>query len=90
MNIEVKKEDILKIGGTTFELKGCTAFVIDSDSSFWIQEIFLRNILKTFSEEYKITSIEDYELDENEFFVTKMLVTTDLPWEVYEQLNHTF
>ena len=90
MNIEVKKEDILKIGGTTFELNGCTAFVIDSDSSFWIQEIFLRNILKTFSEEYKITSIEDYELDENEFFVTKMLVTTDLPWEVYEQLNHTF
>ena len=91
MNIEVKKEDILKIGDTTCPLDGYTAFILNSnDNSFWIKEIFLSNILRTFPKEYKIFSIEDFELDEKGYEVTKLVIKTDLPWEVLEQLNHTF
>lgn len=91
MNIEVKKEDILKIGDTTCPLDGYAAFILNSnDDSFWIKEIFLRNILRAFPKEYKIVSIEDFELDEKGYEVTKLVIKTDLPWEVLEQLNDTF
>ena len=91
MNIEVKKEDILKMGDTIYPLDGYAAFILNSnDDSFWIKEIFLRNILRAFPKEYKIVSIEDFELDEKGYEVTKLVIKTDLPWEVLEQLNDTF
>ena len=52
MNIEVKKEDIKKIGNTKYNEGGFLAIVCDGDTSN-IEEILLRTILKCFGDEYK-------------------------------------
>lgn len=88
MIVEVQKEDILKIGDTVFEVNGFTTFVMSSNDSLWIKEILLRNILKIFSDDCQITNIEDYELDDNNYEVTKQIIMTNLPWEEYERLAH--
>ena len=54
MNIEVKKEDIKKIGNTKYNEGGFLAIVCDGDTSN-IEEILLRTILKCFGDEYKVT-----------------------------------
>ena len=91
MIVEVEKEDIFKISDTIFPIDGCTAFKLSSDdNAFGIKEILLRNILKTFSEQYKIVSVEDFELDRNGFEVVSLIIKTNLPWEAVESLNNTY
>ena len=53
MNIEVKKEDIKKIGNTKYNEGGFLAIVCDGDT-FSIEEILLKSILKCFGDEYKV------------------------------------
>ena len=89
MVVEVQKEDILKIGDTIFNLEGFTMLIIENDNSFWVKEILLRNILKAFFNNYQITSIEDYELDQDGYEVTKLIIKTNLPWEEFQKLKHT-
>lgn len=72
---------------TVFHLDGYVTFKLNSDdSSFWIKEIFIRNILTLFGESYHITSIEDYELDDNGYEVVSLIIKTNLPWEEIENL----
>lgn len=90
MVVEVQKEDILKIGDTTFNIEGFTMLIIENDNSFWIKELLLRNILKSFSNNYQITSIEDYELDKVGYEVTKLIVRTNLPGGGSQKLEHIY
>lgn len=88
MKIEVEKEDILKISDTLFPIDGYTSFRLSSeDSAFGIKEIFIRNILTLFGESYHITSIEDYELDNDGYEVISLVIKTNLPWKEIENLT---
>ena len=88
MKIEVEKEDILKISDTLFPIDGYTSFQLSSeDSTFGIKEIFIRNILTLFGESYHITSIEDYELDNDGYEVISLVIKTNLPWKEIENLT---
>ena len=49
MELFLYKDDIKKIGHTHYNNNGFVTFVLDGTSdSFWIEMIFLRNILKLF------------------------------------------
>lgn len=78
MNVEVIKEDIKRIGHTTYSEDGNTAIICDGDS-YNLEAILLRNILKCFGEEYKILSETDYGEDD-------ILIITNLPFETYMAL----
>jgi len=79
MNLIVGKEDIKKIGHTTYEEDGNTVIVCSIDTAN-IEEILLRSILKCFGDEYEIISSKDgYEDDDILFF-------TNLPFETYMSL----
>jgi hypothetical protein len=86
MNIEVKKEDIKKIGNTKYNEGGFLAIVCNGDTSN-IEEILLRSILKCFGDEYKVIKTEDYiwENDEGEV-VYEILYVTNLPYELFEKI----
>ena len=86
MNIEVKKEDIKKIGNTKYNEGGFLAIVCDGDTSN-IEEILLRSILKCFGDDYKVIKTEDYiwENDEGEE-VYEILYVTNLPYELFEKI----
>ena len=58
MNIEVEKNDIMKIGYKRINFAGVLGIVSDSDTAN-VEEILLRCILKCFGETYIITKIED-------------------------------
>ncbi len=86
MNIEVKKDDIKKIGHTCYNEGGFLAIVCDGDTSS-IEEILLRSILKCFGDEYMVIKTEDYiwENDEGEV-VYEILYVTNLPYELFEKI----
>ena len=45
ITLEVQKEDIKKLGHTTFQEDGLTSFLFDvDDDTFWIQEIIMRKL----------------------------------------------
>jgi hypothetical protein len=79
--LEVQKEDITKLGHTTFQEDGLTSLLFDvDDDTFWIQEIFMRNVLKDISPDYKILSIDDF-TDED------VVIRTNLPWDEYMKIE---
>ena len=87
MNIEVEKEDILKMSDTIFPIDGFTVFELSSeDDAFWLKEILIRNIIRCFGS-YKIVSVEDYKLDSNGFEVVSLIIKTDLTWDFVCQLS---
>lgn len=89
MEIELKKTDILHMGDTIFPIEGLTMFKLRSDdTAFWLTEIFIRNILILFGD-YEITDIRDYELDDNGYEVTSLIIETNLPWEEIENIKST-
>lgn len=87
MNIDVKKEDIKKIGNAKYNEGGFLAIMCDGDTCN-IEEILLRSILKCFGDDYKVIKTEDYiwENDEEEV-VFEILFITNLPYEVYEKIK---
>ena len=87
MNIEVKKEDIKKIGNTKYNEGGFLAIVCDGDTSN-IEEILLRSILKCFGDEYKIikTEVFIWKNEEGEEEVFDILYITNLPYELFEKI----
>ena len=87
MNIDVKKEDIKKIGNTKYNEGGFLAIVCDGDTCN-IEEILLRSILKCFRDDYKVIKTEDYiwENDEGEV-VYEILYVTNLPYELFEKIE---
>ena len=86
MNIDVKKEDIKKIGNTKYNEGGFLAIICNGDTSN-IEEILLRSILKCFGDDYKVIKTEDYiwENDEGEV-VYEILYVTNLPYELFEKI----
>ena len=87
MNIDVKKEDIKKIGNTKYNEGGFLAIICDGDTCN-IEEILLRSILKCFGDDYKVIKTEDYiwENDEEEV-VFDILFITNLPYEIYDMIK---
>lgn len=79
-NLTVTKTDISKIGHTVFNDESGCSFVCHKET-FWIEEIFLRNILELFGEDYKITGTF---VDEDENGVESVVFTTNFPNELYE------
>ena len=87
MNIDVKKEDIKKIGNTKYNEGGFLAIICDGDTCN-IEEILLRSILKCFGDEYKITETKDFTIwgDRGEEDIFNILFVTNLPYEMYEMI----
>ena len=87
MNIDVKKEDIKKIGNTKYNEGGFLAIICDGDTCN-IEEILLRSILKCFGDDYKVIKTEDFiwENDEGEV-VYEILYVTNLPYEIYDMIK---
>lgn len=87
MNIDVKKEDIKKIGNTKYNEGGFLAIICDGDTCN-IEEILLRSILKCFGDDYKVIKTEDYiwENDEGEV-VYEILYVTNLPYEISDMIK---
>ncbi len=86
MNIEVKKDDIKKIGHTCYNEGGFLAIVCDGDT-FSIEEILLKSILKCFSDEYKVIKVKDDIWENiNGEEVYDILLITNLPYEIFEKI----
>ena len=81
MIFELIKSDILFIGGTVCHNgEGNCVFVFyEDDNAYRIEYIFLRNILRLFGQQYRITSEGEY-FDEIEGLTIHL--TTNLPWEI--------
>ena len=87
MNIDVKKEDIKKIGNTKYNEGGFLAIICDGDTCN-IEEILLRSILKCFGDDYKVIKTEDYVWENiNGEEVYDILFITNLPYEIYDMIK---
>ena len=88
MHLELIKSDIHRIGGATYQDDegNCVFVFYEDDVAYQIEYIFLRNLLKLFGEQYRITSEDEYVEEGDELVIH---LTTKLPWkeymEVYEQ-----
>ena len=82
MNLSTTKSDIRFIGDSVCPNdNGNCVFVFYGDhDAYGIEYIFLRNILKLFGQQYRITSEDEY-FDEKEGLVIHL--TTNLPWEMF-------
>ena len=89
MELELYKEDIMKLGDAIFPMKDCVVIEIFSrDDTVWITEILLRNVLKLFGEDYKVISFDELTPeDDNEVEVASMFFVTNLPWKEIEGLG---
>ena len=87
MELELFKSDIVRIGGAAYhnDEDNCVIVFYEDDVAYQIEYIFLRNILKLFGQQYRITSEDEY-IDEKEGLVIHL--TTNLPWEIY-MAEHT-
>lgn len=89
MNVQVEKADIKKIGNTAFNQNGNLAIVCNGETSN-IEEILLRSILKCFGEDYKVISSEDnIWVNVKGEEVYDILFTTNLPYELFEEVWHS-
>lgn len=86
MNLNVKKEDIKKIGHTCYNENGSLAIICDGETSN-IEAILLRSILKCFGDEYKVIKSEDHIWgDINGEEIYDILFVTNLPYEMYKKI----
>ncbi|MBR5119329.1 MAG: hypothetical protein IK100_11910 [Muribaculaceae bacterium] len=86
MNIDVKKEDIRRIGNAWYNEDGYLAILCDGDTSN-IEAILLRSILKCFGDEYKVIKSEEYIWEDiNGDVVYDILLITNLPYEKYKKI----
>lgn len=87
MNIQLKKSDINKIGITIYpknKNSGNTIFICDLKTAN-IEEIFLRNILNSMG--YSILEVNDWNYDYDCNEIDSIQFVTNLPWEVYININ---
>lgn len=81
-NMKLLKEDIKKIGHTLYQENNCLCVCCNIELSN-IEEIFLRNILNLFGEEYHIIAEEEY--FEGNGDITHVF-KTNLPYNYFEEL----
>ena len=60
MNLQVTGKDIKKIGYKVFDNEGYLTIVTEG-SCYGLEDILLRNILRCFGDDYKVTDSFDYE-----------------------------
>lgn len=92
MELSLFKEDIFKIGEVV-PFGDNTGVVIKAEEQYCgIKEILLRNVLRTFGEEYHIVSVDDYSFkDINDISTLLELVfVTNLPFEFVEKLGDIY
>ena len=89
MELELYKEDIMKLGDAIFPMKDYVVIEIFSrDDTVWITEILLRNILKLFGEDYKVICFDELTPEEDdEVEMASMFFVTNLPWKEIEGLG---
>lgn len=87
MNIDVKKEDIKKIGNTKYNEDGFLAIICSVETAN-IEEILLRSILKCFGKNYHIVDSEDFIWpNEDGEDVIDIQFITNLPYEMFEKVD---
>ena len=84
MNLQVKQSDIHGIGYKTINNNGFLTIVTDG-SCYGLEDILLRNILRCFGDDYKVTDSYDCERPDEPEDSDEMDVAwdTNLPWEIY-------
>ena len=84
MNLQVTGKDINNIGYKVFDNEGYLT-IVTGGSSYGLEDIFLRNILRCFGEQYEVPNSYDFERPDEPKDSDKMDVAwdTNLPWEVY-------
>ena len=84
MNLQVKQSDIQGIGYKTINNNGFLTIVTDG-SCYGLEDILLRNILRCFGDDYKVTDSYDCERPDEPEDSDEMDVAwdTNLPWEIY-------
>ena len=85
MNLDLIKEDLLRIGGTSYEKNGFLCIICNIETAN-IEEILLRNILKLFGE-YEIIETNDFAWSEEdaENGESDIEMLTNMPIEVYNK-----
>ena len=84
MNLQVTGKDIKNIGYKVFDNEGYLTIVTEG-SCYGVENILLRNILRCFGDDYKVTDSYDYERPDEPEDSDEMDVArdTNLPCEVY-------
>lgn len=83
MELDLRKNDIHCFGHTAFQEDGFLVVVYDvHDDSYNIGMILLRNVLKLFGDECRITKTEEWFKDDD-FQDGDIWVYTNLPWDVF-------
>lgn len=84
MNLQVTRKDIKNIGYKVFDSEGYLTIVTEG-LCYGLEDILLRNILRCFGDDYKVTDSYDNERhDEPEDSDERDVAwDTNLPWEVY-------
>jgi hypothetical protein len=85
MNLDLRKEDLNKIGNTKSSKNGFLCIICNSETAN-IEEILLRNILKLFGE-YEILETNDFAWSEEDADNLKFDIEmiTNMPKEVYNK-----
>lgn len=83
LNIKVCQNDLAHIGHTKYQENGFVSIVCDVNLAN-LEEIFLRNILLCFGDEYKIIDSEDSWYDDNN---CDIVFHTNLPWRAIYPLS---
>lgn len=85
MNLDLRKEDLNRIGNSKGEQNGFLCIICNSETAN-IEEILLRNILKLFGE-YEIIEINDYAWSEEDADNCKfdIEILTNMPIDVYNK-----
>ena len=83
MNLDLRKDDLNRIGNTKFEENGFLCIICNSETAN-IEQILLRNILKLFGK-YEILKVNDYAWNEEdaENWKFDVEILTNMPIEVY-------
>lgn len=83
MELDLRKSDIHGFGHTAFQEDGFLVIVYDvHDDAYNIGMILLRNVLKLFGDECRITKTEEW-FEDDDFQNGDILVYTNLPWDVF-------
>jgi hypothetical protein len=85
MNLDLRKEDLERIGNTKSSQNGFLCIICNSETAN-IEEILLRNILKLFGE-YEIIETNDFAWSEEdaENWKFDIEILTNMPIEVYNK-----
>lgn len=83
MELDLRKSDIHSFGHTACQEGGNLVIIYDvNDDTYHIGMILLRNVLKLFGGEYRITKTEEW-FEDDDFQNGDIWVYTNLPWDVF-------